>query len=270
MIPVLYLLLVAAVLVLGQELRTGFGHLSSADAQRWVDSDLHAACRGDSVLAVEAVLNSTAPDLLLTLLNSRGGFGHTPLIAAAVAGSDDIIRFLLRRGADVHERDSEGYSALDAAAFHGRAKVAGTLVKAGLNPNEIHADGYAPLHRAAWGLEKRHTDTVKALLRKGHVMVRSRDGKTAQDLTKNKATLRVLKASRRQSEKREGGLNLLYLAVLLPLGVVVASWTMSSRIRSGKPASKPARRASASSPTPLATISEDAELDESFLRKKVN
>ena len=269
MASTLLLLLAIFILIQGEELRAGFSHPSS-DSSPGIDSELHSACRGDSVVAVETVLNSIAPELVSTLLNSRGSFGHTPLIAAAVAGSNDIVKVLLSRGADVQERDAAGYSALDAAAFHGRASVVGTLVKAGLNPNELHADGYAPLHRAAWGLEKRHTETVKALLRKGHVMVRSRDGKTAQELTKNRATLRVLKTTRRQGEKREGGLNLLYLVALLPLGVVIASWTLSNRIRSGKPSTKSTRRPSSSSPTPLATITEDDEIDEILLHKKVN
>lgn len=269
MAPLIPFLLVSCSLILGQDLAKGFGD-PLLDPDQWGDSSLHAACREDSVQAVEAVLNSTALDLVSSLVNSRGRYGHTPLIAAAVVGSEAIVRLLLSHGADVHVGDSEGYSALDAAAFHGRARVVGILVRAGLSPNELHPDGYAPLHRAAWGLEKRHTETTRALLSKGHVMVRSRDGRTAQEMTKNRATLRVLKAARRQSERREGGPNLLYVVVLLPLGVLVASWTATSRIRSGKPPSKLSRRRPASTPSSLATIGEEDELDETILLKKVN
>ncbi len=52
-------------------------------------------------------------------VNSADDSGTTPLIAAALAGRDEVVELLLGRQADVHRRDMEGKTALDHATAGG-------------------------------------------------------------------------------------------------------------------------------------------------------
>lgn len=55
----------------------------------------------------------------MTLLETANHAGDTPLIAAARAGSSEVLRLLLRRGADVMSMNKDGQTALVAAAGGG-------------------------------------------------------------------------------------------------------------------------------------------------------
>ena len=83
-------------------------------------------------------------------------YGDSPLRTAVRHGRVDVARFLLDRGADLHERNHEqmpnpGGSLLHVAVFAQRNRVAITrlLVDRGLNVRQTDDDGEAPLHVAA-------------------------------------------------------------------------------------------------------------------------
>lgn len=101
---------------------------------------------------------------LPSAINIRGPGGQTPLMASVLAGSTDVVSFLLTKGPDVTIGEKDGYTPMHGVGFQGRYALVPLLVAHGLDPNDVHTDGYSPLHRAAWGREERHSHTIKALI----------------------------------------------------------------------------------------------------------
>ncbi|CAB1336564.1 unnamed protein product [Coregonus sp. 'balchen'] len=82
--------------------------------------------------------------------------GYTPLHAAAASGHIDIVKYLLRLGAEVSvefkwldEPNAFGNTALHVACYTGQEAVANELVNHGANVNQPNRSGYTPLHLAA-------------------------------------------------------------------------------------------------------------------------
>lgn len=87
----------------------------------------------------------------------------------------------------------EGFTPMHGAGFQGRGEVAKLLLAHGLDPSPRHADGYTPLHRACWGMEARHTETVRILLESGvSPYEHTGDGRMPIDITNNAATKQLL------------------------------------------------------------------------------
>ena len=98
-------------------------------------------------------------------VNSRGGsYGRTPLMWAANRGRDQVVRELIRAGADVNGKDIDKRTALHWASSCGHSNVVKTLAEAGANLNEQDEDGMTPLMEAAyWG----NANVVVELIRAG-------------------------------------------------------------------------------------------------------
>ncbi|KAF8066398.1 CTTNBP2 [Scenedesmus sp. PABB004] len=156
---------------------------------------LEAAARAnDAAAAADAIADGAD-------LNARGGGGQTPIMAATLSGSTDVVRLLLsehRAALDLSLGEQDGYTPLHGAGFQGRAEAAALLIAAGLDPRERHQDGYAPVHRACWGREPRHTETVRVLLEQGKVPVNELgNGQTPLDAalrSGNEGTIALLRA----------------------------------------------------------------------------
>jgi len=119
--------------------------------------------------------------------------GQTALMAAVLRGKTNIVSYLLKAGADPMIGEGSGYHPPHGAAFQGRPEIMQILIDSGLDVNSFHDDGYLPLHRVCWGQEKRHADTLVVLLKHGvDPEVKSKDGKTCREMTKNKFILDVL------------------------------------------------------------------------------
>jgi hypothetical protein len=146
------------------------------------------------------------------------GSGQTLIMNAVLTGkSDELITALLDNGADVSIGEHDGFTPIHGAGFQGRASAVKILVehpKAKMDVNDKHRDGHAPLHRACWGMEQRHTDTVKMLIEYGADALepfcrksRGPDGKIREkcqelvDMTRNQETRKVLEA---HSKKTSG------------------------------------------------------------------
>ncbi|KAF4726543.1 hypothetical protein FOZ62_001740 [Perkinsus olseni] len=127
-------------------------------------------------------------------INERGGMGHTPLMAATIAGQPWAVRFLLQQGADPTIADPQGYTPIDAAAFQGRYKVMEALLDSGVSPRHEHRDGLQPLHRACAGPHKRHAKTVQVLLSSGKVKFNdaTSTGLNCELLTRNPDVLTLI------------------------------------------------------------------------------
>lgn len=73
----------------------------------------------------------------------------TPLILAASAGRDKIVKILLKEGVDVNEKSDEGHSALQYAASKNWPAICAALIEKDADINITDKRGATPLHRAA-------------------------------------------------------------------------------------------------------------------------
>ena len=98
-------------------------------------------------------------------VNSRGGsYGTTPLMKAAYNGRDQMVRELIRAGADVNGIDKNNQTVLHKASSCGHSSVVKTLTEAGANLNVQDVYGMTPLMYAAAG---GHEQAVRELIRAG-------------------------------------------------------------------------------------------------------
>lgn len=104
--------------------------LSATRAGRWAD-------------ALELVKTGLAHP------NARDAAGGVALVHAARAGQDELLRELIKRGAELDRIGDDGFTALGAAAFAGRRSSVRLLVRAGADATRWGATGQAPLHLAA-------------------------------------------------------------------------------------------------------------------------
>ncbi len=86
--------------------------------------------------------NATEP------LSERYSKGDTLLRMAVQRKNAEMVRTLLKSGADPDGKNAEGFSALHAAADEGSVGVARILLDAGADPNVRNNKGFAPLHYA--------------------------------------------------------------------------------------------------------------------------
>lgn len=86
------------------------------------------------------------------------------LSVAADAGEVEMVRALLKAGAEVDASNAGGFTALVGAAFRGHAEVAKVLLEAGGSVGARYGDGSTPLHAAAIGCR---AEMVRLLLAAG-------------------------------------------------------------------------------------------------------
>lgn len=132
-----------------------------------------------AVLMVAAYLGR--PDHMVQLLGRGIGIScdpgdkwvYPPVMAAALAGNMDVVKFLQRNGVDLNSRAvGNGCSPLHFAAVTGQAKIINYLLEQGLDPDVRNNDGDTPLQLAA-GCG--HAQAVRRLLSSGQVDVNRRD-----------------------------------------------------------------------------------------------
>ncbi|KAJ1416343.1 hypothetical protein B484DRAFT_156085 [Ochromonadaceae sp. CCMP2298] len=115
--------------------------------------------------------------------------------ARTLGGHTEAVGSLLRAGADTSIGEENHYTPLHGAGFQGRAPALKLLLAHGLNPLDMHQDGFLPLHRACWGMEKKHTDTVRVFLKAGvDPKSPALNGKNCAQMSKNQGTLDLLRS----------------------------------------------------------------------------
>eukprot|EP00741_Cyanophora_paradoxa_P018756 tig00021094_g18105.t1 len=147
-----------------------------------------AANRGNLQRVEELVERGTDP-------SARDEAGYTPLHYAARGGFAEIVRFLLKRGADVHACTKAGKAtALHRAAYIGSAEIASMLLRAGADPLAADGDGKTPLDKAREAGKAEALAALEPLSGVAH-------GGWAPELSQS-SSLNLAAARRRRSQSR--------------------------------------------------------------------
>lgn len=126
---------------------------------------------------------TSAPLLVLpnagAMVNAPESRGRTPLMVACANGwevGDDLMRLLLKHGADVHARDNMQRTVLHIACEHQDEECVRLLLDAGADIEACSKSGQTPLHVAC---EQWNSDVVRLLLHnKARTDARNLDGAT--------------------------------------------------------------------------------------------
>jgi ankyrin repeat protein len=98
------------------------------------------------------------------LLNARDDGGKTPLIHASAGGHVELVRWLVEKGAAIHERDEDGKTPLIHASGGGHVELVRWLVEEGVAINERDVHGCTALRTAC---SRGHAPVLRLLIERG-------------------------------------------------------------------------------------------------------
>lgn len=104
----------------------------------------------NAALSLERCLNVNAAD----------DEGNTPLIYASANGMLEIVKTLVRKGANINALNASGMSAIQFAAYHDRKDIVDYLIQHGASPEGA----------LFYAISKEHLDLVKWLLDQGVIV----------------------------------------------------------------------------------------------------
>ena len=81
--------------------------------------------------------------------NAQDAAGGNTLVLAARSGQDELVRELIKRGANTERVGEDGFTALGAAAFAGHHGTVRLMLRAGVDPRRWGSTGQSALHLAA-------------------------------------------------------------------------------------------------------------------------
>ncbi|MEJ2780413.1 ankyrin repeat domain-containing protein [Stygiolobus sp. CP850M] len=121
----------------------GFWDWFRKKEENWDDELLEAAEFGD-LIKVQTALEKGANPNTETLLTGR----RTPLHKAPLNGHVEIVRVLLKRGADPNAKDNYGSTPLHEAAKEGHVEIVKLMLERGADPRIADNGGCIPLDYA--------------------------------------------------------------------------------------------------------------------------
>jgi ankyrin repeat protein len=104
-----------------------------------------------------------------TLLDTRDADGSTALHCATWKGHLEVVKFLIKTGADVHAQNNNdhwGTTPLHAAAHANQSAIAQLLIDTGADVNAKDMNGKTPLHHTTF---HKATAAAKILIKHGAV-----------------------------------------------------------------------------------------------------
>lgn len=158
---------------------------------------VHVAIVDSSVEMVKVILDVAAghkfQDTSFNIDGARFDDGVTPLIQAAGIGSQEVVELLLDYGANIHTTDHLERSALHSSVSSGHTEVVRALIRRGADVNARHRGDamYAVLDAVRFG----HTETLHALLEAGARLsdVTTDEGYTALHIAASQGHLGLLR-----------------------------------------------------------------------------
>ena len=132
-------------------------------------SSLGPPCKAGNLEAVKRIIADGGSDIDAATYNPWGmpdtAGSWTALYVAAAHGHDDIVRFLVSAGADLHKGCTKtGATPLHTACAHGSTHVVRSLLALGADPNRKSNDGTTP---AFWVIPSGVPDSLRALAEGG-------------------------------------------------------------------------------------------------------
>lgn len=117
-------------------------------------------------------------------LDQAGENGRTPLMVASAAGRLEVVKVLLKKGANPQACGFRLMTPIHEACSNGQVEVAKCLIDLRAELNSVSSDGLTPLMcAAAWG----YTNVVQLLLNKGaNKLMKDNLGATAIDIAREK------------------------------------------------------------------------------------
>ena len=134
-------------------------------------------------------------------VNTKDRHGHTPLMEEAKTGNVELVKDLVKRGADLEAKSEKGKTALHYAAANGHVDVVNILLEHGAVVDARDRDWRTPLMLAAiYGCNH----TVQSLVNRGaDVSAKTLSGNPALVYAENNnhpLTLALLKKAQRMKE----------------------------------------------------------------------
>ena len=142
---------------------------------------IHEACAAGLTEQVQFMVDQK-PDVI----NEISSHGFYPLGIASHFGKEDIVRILLRNGANPNSSSQNGYQVfpIHSALSNGQNNIAKMLIEAGAEVNVLQSSRISPLHLAA---QQGNIDMIIILLEHGaNIAIRNDFGHTASDMAAEK------------------------------------------------------------------------------------
>ncbi len=115
---------------------TGFWNQLKTEWSKIKNKNLIDAVKAENPALVKQLINSGNYNVNVDV----DGYGMTILMQAAINGNLEIVKELIKKGANVNAQSNPGYTALMWAAHFGRYQIAKELIKAGADINaKTHA-----------------------------------------------------------------------------------------------------------------------------------
>ncbi|MCM8534400.1 MAG: ankyrin repeat domain-containing protein [Lentisphaeraceae bacterium] len=114
--------------------------------QVYKDHDSFLAARSGNLVRIKYLFKKGN----VGLLNIRDKNGNTLMHMAAECGHQNVVEFLLKKGALINRKNSEGNTPLHLSVSNRKSNALAFMVKKGANVNARNNSGESPLHLAVW------------------------------------------------------------------------------------------------------------------------